>query len=63
MKSRPWYAPQSVLKSALVVLIAVTALFPLAWMAMSGFKGKTEVLRSPFQFFPDVWNLQNYRDQ
>lgn len=62
MKSRPWYAPQSVLKTALVVLIAVTALFPLAWMAMSGFKGKTEVLRSPFQFFPDVWNLQNYRD-
>jgi multiple sugar transport system permease protein len=43
-------------------LIAVSILFPLAWMAMAGFKGKAEVLRSPFQFFPDTWNPQNYVD-
>ncbi|MEJ7649482.1 MAG: carbohydrate ABC transporter permease [Nakamurella sp.] len=49
-------------KVALVVLISVSVLFPLAWMAMAGFKGKTEVLRSPFQFFPDVWDPQNYQD-
>ena len=43
-----------------VVLITLSLLFPLAWMAIAGFKGKTEVLRSPFQFFPDMWNPQNY---
>lgn len=45
-----------------MVLIAFTALFPLAWMAIAAFKGRTEVLRSPFQFFPDVWRWQNYVD-
>ncbi|SIR27973.1 carbohydrate ABC transporter permease [Micromonospora avicenniae] len=44
----------------LVVLIAVSVLFPLAWMAIAGFKGKDEVLRSPFQFFPDMWRWSNY---
>lgn len=51
-----------VLKWIVLVLIAVTILFPLAWMAIAGFKGKTEVLSSPFQFFPEVWRLQNYID-
>lgn len=52
--------PERVLSNALVLLIAVTVLFPLAWMAMAGFKAKTEVLRSPFQFFPDTWHFSNY---
>lgn len=43
-----------------MVLIALSILFPLAWMAISGFKGKNEVIRSPFQFFPEVWRLDNY---
>jgi multiple sugar transport system permease protein len=46
--------------AVLVVLISVSILFPLAWMAMAGFKGRDEVLRSPFQFFPDMWRLDNY---
>ncbi|NNG36089.1 carbohydrate ABC transporter permease [Nakamurella aerolata] len=41
--------------------IVITSLFPLAWMAVAGFKGKSEVLRSPFQFFPDMWDWTNYR--
>jgi multiple sugar transport system permease protein len=49
-----------VLSAVLIVLISVSILFPLAWMAIAGFKGKTEVLRSPFQFFPDVWRFDNY---
>lgn len=44
----------------LVALIALSSLLPLAWMAMAGFKGKTEVLKTPFQFFPDVWITENY---
>jgi multiple sugar transport system permease protein len=52
--------PIRVLKAVLIVLISLSVLFPLAWMAIAGFKGKTEVLRDPFQFFPDVWRWQNY---
>lgn len=49
-----------VFSGALMALITISVMFPLAWMAMAGFKGKTEVLRSPFQFFPDMWRLDNY---
>jgi len=52
--------PQRVLSTVLIVLISVSVMFPLAWMAIAGFKGKTEVLRSPFQFFPEVWRFDNY---
>ena len=48
--------------AVLVVLIAASVLFPLAWMAIAGFKGRNEVLRSPFQFFPDMWRWSNYTD-
>ena len=48
--------------TVLVVLIAVSVLFPLAWMAIAGFKGRSEVLRTPFQFFPDMWRFGNYLD-
>ena len=48
-------------KGVLAVLIFVASMFPLAWMLISGFKGRDEVLRSPFQFFPDVWDWSNYR--
>jgi multiple sugar transport system permease protein len=51
-----------VASAVLVVLIALTALFPLAWMAIAGFKGQSEVLRTPFQFFPEVWHWKNYSD-
>jgi multiple sugar transport system permease protein len=52
--------PTRIVSAVLMVLISVSVLFPLAWMAISGFKGKTEVLRTPFQFFPDMWNFDNY---
>jgi multiple sugar transport system permease protein len=42
-----------------VVFIAA-ALFPLAWMVIAGFKSKTEVVQTPFQFFPEVWRWSNY---
>ncbi|WP_130866259.1 carbohydrate ABC transporter permease [Acidipropionibacterium timonense] len=42
-----------------LIFIAL-ALFPLLWMVIAGFKSKTEVLRTPFQFFPEVWRWQNY---
>ncbi|MBN9181011.1 MAG: hypothetical protein J0J00_10795, partial [Microbacterium sp.] len=55
--------PIRILKAILIVLISLSILFPLAWMAIAGFKGKTEVLRDPFQFPFDAWDIaQNYRD-
>ncbi|MDN5688391.1 MAG: carbohydrate ABC transporter permease [Brachybacterium sp.] len=42
------------------LLIVTLALFPLAWMIISGFKIRTEVVSTPFQFFPEVWEWQNY---
>ncbi|PZF80872.1 carbohydrate ABC transporter permease [Jiangella anatolica] len=49
-----------VLRLIFAATIIAAALFPLAWMAISGFKTKTEVVRTPFQFFPEVWQWQNY---
>lgn len=49
-----------VIRYFLVALIAFSCLLPLAWMVIAGFKGKTEVLRTPFQFFPEIWILDNY---
>jgi multiple sugar transport system permease protein len=47
-------------RGVLVALIAISALLPLAWMLIAGFKGKNEVLRTPFQFFPEIWIVDNY---
>src|SRR5262245_27183560 len=51
---------QRVASTVLIVLITFSVLFPLAWMAIAGFKGRSEVLRSPFQFFPDMWRFDNH---
>lgn len=48
------------IKALAGAIFVVAALFPLAWMVIAGFKAKTEVLSTPFQFFPEVWKWQNY---
>lgn len=49
------------LAKGLVGLVFIAAaLFPLAWLVIAGFKSKTEVVASPFQFFPEVWLWSNY---
>ncbi|MFI6480515.1 carbohydrate ABC transporter permease [Nonomuraea sp. NPDC050663] len=48
------------LRYPLAALFVVAALFPLAWTAVAGFKSKTEVVATPFQFFPEVWLWDNY---
>ncbi|RMB61880.1 carbohydrate ABC transporter permease [Tessaracoccus antarcticus] len=50
----------SVLKVLVGLVFLVAALFPLAWMVIAGFKSKTEVIATPFQFFPEVWKVENY---
>lgn len=49
-----------ILKGLIGALFIVAALFPLAWMVIAGFKAKTEVISTPFQFFPEVWKWENY---
>ncbi len=48
-------------KAIAIAAILFSALFPLLWMLIAGFKSKTEVIETPFQFFPEVWKWQNYR--
>ncbi|OJX67864.1 MAG: ABC transporter permease [Micrococcales bacterium 72-143] len=48
------------LRGILVVAFLFGALFPLAWLVISGFKARNEVTRTPFQFFPEVWKWENY---
>lgn len=56
----PGYWIGKVLKGLVGCIFLLAALFPLAWMVIAGFKSRTEVVRTPFQFFPDVWLWQNY---
>ncbi|UJP09744.1 carbohydrate ABC transporter permease [Microbacterium sp. KUDC0406] len=49
-----------VFKALAGAVFVLAALFPLAWMVIAGFKSKTEVIQTPFQFFPEVWKWQNY---
>lgn len=42
------------------LVIAVMTVFPLLWMALTGFKNKTEALRVPLQLFPEKWLYANY---
>lgn len=39
---------------------AFLAMAPLLWMALAGFKGKTEVVATPFKLLPIKWKFQNY---
>ena len=47
--------------NTVAALLCAVVLFPLAWMVLAGFKSRTEVLQSPFKFFPSSWNPHNYR--
>lgn len=47
-------------KAIIGAVFVLAALFPLAWMVIAGFKSRTEVVQTPFQFFPEVWLWENY---
>lgn len=53
-------APSTLTRGLFLVIVLATCMLPLAWMIIAGFKSKTEVVRTPFQFFPDVWITENY---
>lgn len=49
-----------VVRGILLVVVIAAVVLPLAWMVIAGFKAKSEVVRTPFQFFPEVWIVDNY---
>lgn len=55
---------KKIISGVLIVLglaLACIGIFPFLWMAISGFKAKTEVLATPFKFFPSEWKFENYK--
>ncbi|MFT3887560.1 MAG: carbohydrate ABC transporter permease [Arachnia sp.] len=56
----PQWWVRGILKGIMGAIFIVASLFPLAWMVIAGFKTKTEVIQTPFQFFPEVWKWENY---
>ncbi|RED63995.1 carbohydrate ABC transporter permease [Cohnella lupini] len=48
--------------TAIAIFVTILALFPLLWVIIAGFKEKTEVLATPFRFFPEQWRVTNYTD-
>ncbi len=42
------------------IIAGAASLFPLLWMAVAGFKTKSEVLSVPLKFFPTVWTTENF---
>lgn len=42
------------------LVFALLALFPLAWILISGFKDNADVVRTPFKLLPDTWLVSNY---
>lgn len=64
-RGRPVRGPVDVLvivgKALGAAVIVGLALFPLAWMVIAGFKSRSEVVASPFQFFPEIWRIENYQ--
>lgn len=48
--------------TSIAALVTALALFPLLWVILAGFKGRAEVLATPFRFFPKQWLVQNYTD-
>jgi len=44
---------------AFLVCLGIIVLYPLFWMALSGFKSNSQIFNQPFSF-PDNWSLDNY---
>ncbi len=47
-------------RGIMLLIVFAMVVLPLAWMVIAGFKTKSEVVRTPFQFFPEVWIIDNY---
>lgn len=44
-----------------LTILALLAVFPLAWIILSAFKGKGELTGSPTTFWPKTWTVENFK--
>ncbi|MFC4302320.1 carbohydrate ABC transporter permease [Cohnella boryungensis] len=56
----------AIVRIAIMIAVAVIALFPIYWMVMSSFRSHEEIFKyttlSPELFLPVEWTLKNYKD-
>ena len=60
MKTKKYFFYPAVF--AVLILIAVTMLFPFLWMVLGSLKPKAELFAVPMKLFPSTWMWKNYRD-
>lgn len=51
---------KSILWHAVVIVLALCAIFPVVWVLLSSFKPQHELFSYPMTFFPKTWTVQNY---
>lgn len=56
---RGWFS--ATVSYTYLTVLAVIAVFPLAWIIMSSLKGKGELASNPTSFFPQEISFENYR--
>ncbi|WP_105616778.1 carbohydrate ABC transporter permease [Vallitalea okinawensis] len=45
-----------------LIIGALLTILPFFWMVLTSFKTMTEATQIPLVFFPEVWNLNNYKE-
>lgn len=56
---RFWNALGKTFILSFLVCLAIVVIYPLLWMALSGFKSNAQIFNEPFAF-PRSWGLENY---
>lgn len=56
---RGWFS--ATVSYTYLTILAIIAVFPLAWIIMSSLKGKGEIASNPTMFFPQEISFENYR--
>lgn len=61
-RNRNHFAPGRIISLLILAVVAAGAIFPLVWMILASFKGRTEVFAIPLRLLPENWDLTNYEE-
>lgn len=50
-----------IISNLYLILLLITAVFPLLWLLVSAFKSSSEMLNNPTRIWPVRWTLENFR--
>lgn len=50
-----------IISNLYLILLLITAVFPLLWLLVSAFKSSSEMLNNPTRIWPIRWTLENFR--